>query len=267
MTQMDKRFSQRHGYRAPDRDITIREDAPESLRFAVAQIAIDAGWAPSDLREVICKVLFVAPDRSNWSEYPNIWGEVQYLLERCEWFKVYDIGEAIYKKMRPGTDRAEEYRSELNRCFRENGIGWELTDEGITYRGEQTFETTTHEAVSVLEAAGRNTAANEIREAIHDLSRRPSPDLTGAVQHAAAALECTARDVVGEQKPTLGQLTKKLDLPKPLDVAVEKLWGFASENARHLSEEKELEEGQVELFVSVACAVCSFLSKRQQAPS
>jgi hypothetical protein len=45
---MTTRFSQRHGYRAAELEIAIREDAPENLRFAVAQIAVDAGMHPSN---------------------------------------------------------------------------------------------------------------------------------------------------------------------------------------------------------------------------
>jgi len=50
----------------------------------------------------------------------------------------------------------------------------------------------------------------KIHEALQDLSRRPQPDLTGALQHALAALECLARDVTGENKPTLGQLMRDI---------------------------------------------------------
>ena len=116
--------------------------------------------------------------------------------------------------------------------------------------------------MDVLTASGRSKAAGEIREALRDISRRPIPDITGAIQHAGAALECTARDVLDDQSPTLGQLVKK-----PLDAAVEKLWGFASDNARHVSEGKEIDDAQAELFVSVACAVCIFLSKRTRPQS
>ena len=40
-------------------------------------------------------MLRVPPDERNWSEYPNIWGEVQGLMYGCYWFKVYDIIEAL----------------------------------------------------------------------------------------------------------------------------------------------------------------------------
>jgi hypothetical protein len=89
-------------------------------------------------------------------------------------------------------------------------------------------------------------------------------DRTGAIQHAIAALECTARDITGEPNATLGTLIAKLNLPKPLDMAVEKLWGFSSDRARHLREGKSVDDDEAELVVSVACAVCAFLSKRAQ---
>src|SRR5207302_360348 len=70
-------FSKRNRYSGPAKEITIREDAPENLRYFVLQTAIDLGWSPSSLRDIMCRVLRKAPDESNWSEYPNIWGEVQ----------------------------------------------------------------------------------------------------------------------------------------------------------------------------------------------
>jgi hypothetical protein len=47
-------------------------------------------------------------------------------------------------------------------------------------------------------------------------------------------------------------------------VAVEKLWGFASDRARHLREGKNVSGDEAELVVSVACAVCAFLGKRPE---
>ena len=72
-------FSRRHGYSAPAKEITVREDAPEGLRFVVLQTARDLEWSPTPLRGIVCKVLRVRPDPGNWSEYPNIWVEVQGL--------------------------------------------------------------------------------------------------------------------------------------------------------------------------------------------
>lgn len=260
---MQERFSDRHGYRGTEQEITIREDAPEGLRFAIPLIAQDTGMSPSFMREVICAILLIRPDPSNWSEYPNVWEEVNGLLGTCPWFNVYDIAEGLYSAAAQRfPERAERFRDKLNQYFRENGIGWQMADGQVVYRGSESFAETTHEASRVLSETGRSAAANEIHEALADISRRPVPDVTGAIQHAIAALECTARDVTGEPNLTLGRLVPRLGLSRPLDSAVEKLWGYASERARHIREGQVVPSEEAELIVSVACAVCTFLARR-----
>lgn len=223
-----ERFSQRHGHSPPDREITIREDAPEELRAALLQIAIESDLAPSKLREIICRVLRKLPDKSNWSEYPNIWSEIQHLINHCEWFRIYDIAEAIYAYLLANRypDHASKFQESLNGYFREAGIGWQLIDGIIQTRGPEVFESSIHRATETLNATDHPTASNELHEALKDLSRRPAPDVTGAIQHAMAALECIARDFCGNQKATLGKLLELYPemLPKPLDTAVDKAW-------------------------------------------
>jgi len=89
-----------------------------------------------------------------------------------------------------------------------------------------------------LAEAGLTTANTEIREAINDLSKMPHADITGAIQHSLACLECVAREAAGGTKQTLGELIKsRRDLvPEPLNSAVEKIWGFSSNQDRHLLE-------------------------------
>ena len=259
---MNRDFSRRYGYGAEDAAITVREDAPDDLRYAVVEIGRSAGMNLKGIRTIICRVLFIAPDENNWSDR-NIQEEIARLLADCDWFKVYDIAEALWRSLEYEDDNQQLFADELNRFFREKGIGWELKDaQGIVFRGGETFTAATSEAAAVLRDAGLGTAANEIHEALRDISRRPTPDRTGAIQHAMAALESTARQITGEPNATLGQLIPKLDLPKPLDIATDKLWGFASNHARHLREGGSASDDEAELVVSVSCAICAFLIKR-----
>jgi len=46
---------------------------------------------------------------------------------------------------------------------------------------------------------------------------------------------------------------------------VSKLWGFASENARHVSEGREPSFAEAELLVSVVAAAATYLAKKQPA--
>ena len=261
-----ERFSARQGYRPSPAEITVREDAPSDLRSAILMLSEAAGMTPSAMRQVICGVLLVRPDPSNWTERPNIWDEVARLMDDAPWYRVYDIAEALYAKLATPymkeTSPAAEFKRRLNDFFVEKGIGWELRDGQITHRGSEAFAKSTQEAPRILDASGFQRAANEMREALGDISRRPEPDITGAIQHAMAALEATAREVVGQPNPTLGKLVPKLDLPTPLDQAVHKLWGYASDRGRHIREQQAIDRTEAELIVAVVGSMCAFLTQR-----
>ena len=268
---MPDTFSKRHGFsNSANTEITVREDAPEGLRSIIPVIARKAGMTPHQIREIVCELLLIQPDPGNWSAYPNVWNEVNYLLEKCSWFEVYDIAEALHRappspSVQVSTQfQAEAFADDLNKVFHRDGIGWEMQGGSIVFRGSEVFSESTKEAVTALKETGRTRAANEIHEALQDISRRPEPDTTGAMQHAMAALEATARDVLRLPNFTLGKLIPKLELPEPLDTGVNKLWGYASDRARHVREGQAIDTTEAELLVSVACAVCTFLARRNQ---
>jgi AbiJ N-terminal domain 4 len=260
---LEQPFSKRNRYRTP-KEITLREVAPENLRYFVLQTGKDLGWGPASLRPIVCRVVRVSPDPSNWTEYPNVDDEVNRLVSECEWFKVYDIIEALYAAMakqdaitRKTAPRfahnASKFAEEVNDFFIEEGIGWQLVDGRIITRGTEAFEAVVSEATGALQASERPTAANHLHEALQGLSRRPQPDLPGAVYHAMGALECLARDVTGDPKATLGEVLKRNPglLPKPLDVALSQVWGYASNEARHVEEGREPGRDEAELVVGL----------------
>ncbi len=271
---MSSRFSNRHGYLPQDAEITVRHDAPEELRSVVVEVAYESGFTPTPLRSLVCRVLRTRPDPSNWSDYPNVDGEVRRLIDDCDWYYVYDLIEEIYSALSAGgmiarsrrgsAGGAENFAEGINRYFRGRGIGWQLVDGQIEVRGSEAFEAALHGAKEILEARGKRTATTELHEAIHDLSRRPSPDITGAIQHAMAALECLARDATGDQKPTLGELIKRNSqlFPKPLDQAIEKVWGYTSETGRHLKEGNVPTFDDAEFVVGLAGVLCRYLAKK-----
>ena len=264
---MTERFSDREGYRPLAAPITIRNDAPSELRGAILVLAEEAGLSPSAMRKVICQVLLVKANSNNWSEYPNIWEEVDWLLSDAAWYKVYDIAEALYARIRPhGATATANFAQRLNDFLVEHGIGWELRSGQIVHRGSVAFAKSVHDAPRILDASGFQSAANEMSEALGDISRRPAPDITGAIQHAMAALEATAREVVGQPNPTLGKLVPLLNLPAPVDQAVHKLWGYASNRGRHVCEGQTVDTTEAELIVAVAGSLCAFLAQRPSQP-
>jgi len=255
-------FSKRHGFRSAPKEITVREDAPEPLRYFVVQTAIDSGLYPSFLRRVLCRVLRTTPDQSNWSEYPNIWDEVQALIRECEWFKVYDFIEVMQANFAQRDDNS--FADAVNEFFVDEGIGWQLVDGQILTRGPEAFETLVTAATSALETSQRPTAAKHLHEALQDLSRRPEADLPGAAYHAMGALECVARDLTGDAKATLGEILKRHPglLPKPLDSALSQVWGYASNEARHVLEGRGISRDEAELLVGLSATVSTYLLRK-----
>jgi phage regulator Rha-like protein len=104
----------------------------------------------------------------------------------------------------------------------------------------------------------------EIQEALKDLNRKSQPDLTGAIQHATAAVECVLRCLTGNENATLGQILQKQKglIPAPLDVSVEKAWGFASNKARHVKAGQKIDFSEAEFVVTQFVSVANFLAKK-----
>ena len=162
---MAESFSDRYNFRPDDVEITMREGATPALRDAIVMLA-EREMSPSEIRAVVCQVLLVTPDLENWSERPNIANEVYSLVLSCPWYKVYDIAEALYRRFEDEwvSGVAKNYQDGLNREFIERGIGWEMQDGRVVFRGSGTFTPGTKSAVNSLESTGRNSAAQEMKE-------------------------------------------------------------------------------------------------------
>jgi hypothetical protein len=257
-------FSQRHGFAPTDAPITSRDEAPGWLRDFIVTAAQEVYVGVSDLRDMLCSLLLESPDSNNWSN-GNIEREVRELMRTAEWYHVYDFIEIITQRLkRSGMGFLRQFEEKMNDAFRRKGIGWQLLDGKIEIRGEESFEQSVRTAIAVTAETGRSVASRELHEALQDLSKRPTPDITGAIQHGMAALECVARDVTGDPNATLGAIIKNQPglLPKPLDQGVEKVWGYASEQARHLREGKTPDILEAELVVGLAGSLATYLVKK-----
>jgi hypothetical protein len=262
-------FSKRHGF-SRAKDITIREGAPENLRFFVLDTAMRLGWLPpSRLLEVLYRVLRVPINERYRRGSPHDEARAEALIETCDWFKVYDIIEVLYAGFarsdeHDGEDNAGVFAYEVNEFFIDEGIGWQIVAGKIVTRGTEAFETVVTEATSALETSERPTAAKHLHEALEDLSRRPKADLSGAAYHAMGSLECVARDLTGDSKATLGEILKRHPdlLPKPLDTALSQVWGYASNQARHVLEGREISRDEAELLVGLSATLSTYLLRK-----
>jgi hypothetical protein len=264
MSQKPEPFSRRFGHRPNEAEITIRNEAPESLRAVLLKEAEMAEVGAGVLEDIVCKAINKFPS-ADWSP-SYVWNNIVSDIRQCEWFRVYDIIETVAQHLiqKDSNEAAQRFQEAMNAYFSEAGIGWQLMDGLIEIRGSEAFESSVRGAIVTLEASNKPTAQQEFHEALRDLSRRPEPDLTGAVQHAIAALECVARDVSGDSKATLGVLLdkKRISLPPPLDEAATKLWGYACNMARHINEGNPIVYEEAELLVAIASTLATYLTKK-----
>ena len=247
-----------------DAPITIRHEAPDWLRTYVVSEAQAVNIDIKIQRQMVCRMLYETPDPGNWSS-GNLEDEVFNLLDKADWFYIYDYIEHICANLQQyGHDRLARFSERINEAFRQKGIGWKLVGGRIEVRGEESFEAFIKSAFAIAKSTGRATTSQELHQALADLSKRPAPDVTGAIQHAGAALECVARDVTGDPKATLGEIIKKFpnSFPSPLDEVAKRIWGFSSEHGRHLREGGEPHFDEAELVVGLSGTIATYLMRK-----
>lgn len=261
-------FSNRHGFVPDNEPIKIYHEAPDWLREYVCTVTEQLPIEPYFLRNQICTLLIETPSRENFGRL-EIFREIRSLLYHAEWYFIYDVIEILARNLKSqgNLDEFNALLIQINGAFKRKGVGWQLLNNGcIQVRGEEIFEKSVQTAITAAEETGRTATARELHDALLDLSKRPAPDITGAIRHAIAALECVARDVTGDSRKTLGEIIKLHPnlLPLTLDKGVEKIWGYVSDKVRHIRER----EGHVpdlceaELIVGMAGSIATYLIKK-----
>lgn len=254
-------FTDRMGIEIPQSPIIVRNDAPFAFRSYLFQLMRRYEKSLKKIRSYVCFITKEAEDSNNWGENDFMKNEIQSILENCPWYRIYDIIEYFYENL---LGYKTEFEKDINDYFTEKGIGWKLSKGIIEIRGEEAFEQKNAEAVDVLYKAKLITSQNEIQEALKDMSKRPTPDITGSVQHSVAALECLCREITGDKKATLGKLINDNPniVPKPLDNVIKEVFGFASEQGRHLREGGGPNYEEAELVVHLSASLCAYLTKK-----
>ena len=257
-----EKFSKRLGVSVQPAPILIRYEVTQELRDYLLLMIEPYISSLKVIREIVCTATKTAPDRGNWGENDFMKDEIVGILENCPWYNIYDIIELVYAHISNSAQK-DDFEKDVNDYFLQKGIGWKMTQGTIEYRGDDAFEEKMAESATILSEAGLDTSANELKEALKDLSKKPEPEITGAIQHSVAALECVARKVSGS-KETLGQLIKDNPdiVPRPTDEIVSKIFGYASEWGRHLKEGRNPDYEEAELIVHLSASFCSYLSKK-----
>ena len=242
-------FSRRYGFAGEPEEL-VYDGAPESLRYGILSILEkELSLIPSRIREIVCTVLRVRTDPNNWSEYPNIWDEVQDLFYGCEWYKVYDVCEGIYSALersdvewvgtangsrflRSVDELKGEFQDKVNALFRELGIGYEMRNGRLERRTTALVDLKIVQARELLLSDPRFSGpCEQFERAINCWSLRPRQDSVNAIKEAVGALEGIARIVSGLQQETLGKIVDRFFKNKAhpaICELIDKIWGYSS---------------------------------------
>lgn len=282
-------FSERQGYIQP-KEIRFPDELPVELRNPIFDI-LPRSIPSAFLWECIEKLFrpYKTGDLpqssgpiaiSREEETPDLI-RARSVLVSCQWFRVYDIIEAVHGQLVrqdkqsglpvEGAPHAPVFKRKINGYFVHAGIGWQLVHGKIVTRGNEAFERTIK--IVEQELTNRESARARVQEAINDLSRRPEPDLTGAISHAFAAMECIIGDIAytpeeirqgthhtfGKFLQHHGDLFPSGDLKDGFQC----LWKYANnEGSRHGKEGVEPARDEAELIVSLAAALVTYLNRK-----
>jgi hypothetical protein len=250
---MTETFSRRFGVRPVPKKL-VRDDAPLKMRSALVALLASRGVDLPLARDCLYQILReVMP---TYMEHIPKWSFLDSALKKVAWYEVFDFIEALCGELKD-----YELEENITELFDDYGIGWKVLYGEIETRGNELFEQSVSTAREGLERAGRDTAKSELNEAMVDLSRRPDADARGAITRSVGALEALAKDIKGEPNASLGELVKKIGLPKPLDGAAGQLWGYACAQARHVTEGHNPSRSEAALVVQICSALISYLSR------
>jgi hypothetical protein len=274
------RFSERQGLNQLP-PIAYRDELPPQLRDALLAI-LNKYAGPKVMMDTAHRIFNrygispfpkKVPKEKGMSDHDVADKELEIFRSDAAWYQLYDLAEQVYAdlvfyedELGPHPDeepRAYPMQLDITGFFELAGIGWKMNGGRIVSRFDPTFEDSVRDAGEALKTAGRTVAATHLREAMAALSRRPEPNLSGAVFHAMAAFEALARDVTNMPDAKMAHIVKKRpDLfPNPLDNSLGMLWGFASNEARHASETRGVALKEATLLVRLAAALVVYVSE------
>ena len=230
----DESFSVRHGILSSQSP--IKEDAPESLRIGLRQVLHELGYqTPKQQRALICKAWRVAPDASNWSDYPNVEDEVVWLLTSVSWNEFYDRLERLPTFLRDGADMV--FRDRVTTLLAEENIGYHFDDDKIVTTGTIQFEEAITAARAALQDARFAEPRRQFERGLDFRSNRP-PDWGNAIKEAANSVEAVLQVIYNRPSVSLPTIVKD-DFPSALPGNVRNLFkslyglGSGTVGARH----------------------------------
>jgi hypothetical protein len=258
MTTEFQPFSKRFGFAGSTP--LVHDSAPIAFRHAVLALLTDAFTLSSRVLNLVQLLAGVPRPAAQFMLDDEL---ARTLIEQCDWVRVFEIAEEGFRRLPIRSAKAALYEQGLNAACHANYVGWYMQEGQLKVRGTDAEEVALNATIDVLQAAGKTTTAAELKAARDDLSRLPHPDVTGAMQHAGAAIECFARDL-SNSKDTFGALISKHPslFPGAYRKIAEGVWAVVTNQGRHLQEGGEPTFEEAMMFVGIIASLTGYLTYR-----
>ena len=240
----------------------IYDDAPDALRHGLLEVLHGLRYRkPTEQRRILCNALRVIPDKSNWSEYPNIENEVLDLIAMKPWYRFYDALERIQLYL-PDMQHLTYYKK-MNALFDDEQVGYRFEVGNIVRIGTEELHSAVKAARNALQGERFAEPRRQFERGYEFRNGRP-PDWPNAIKEAVNSVEAVLQvvyDRPGMALPTIVSQNFPDELPGGIKKMFRSLYsqGSGTVGARHASIGGNEPTGpRAELAIHIAAALHAF---------
>jgi len=220
-------FSERYGYKKIDESLNYQNistglknqiwnlfyDIYSNIEYKISQNFSEVVW------EKFFKLQIDQID--NTSNYSALM-DIKKKFFNLNWYEVYDFVEFVYNE----TDVKKMWEIGINKILEEE-TPYRLIKG---YIAALTNKEEINEIEKALEENDKLTQARRhIEKALILFSDRTNPDYENSIKEAISAIETLSKKILKDEKGTLGELIKKVDLHTALKDGINKIYGWTSD--------------------------------------
>jgi len=253
------------------------EDMPKRARVGLYHIVAHffGGKHQKDYLDIyneICVALRIPRNRSIHSNYLAS-SAIDVLINKSACWQFYDICEVMWANpYSEYSSHQEELSVQVNALFREEQVGFELTDNGRVEKvGSGFIDAHVKEARYLLKEPEFKGADEHFEKAVKALNIRPQPDVENCVKDAVSAIESVGRIMVNDDTALLSDIIKDMSskgvIPKPLDQVIQKIYAYRGDQpgvAHGLVGASKVTIDEAEFVLVMSAAIIIYLVKKRQ---
>lgn len=192
---------------------------------------------------------------------------------KLKWYEVYDLIEFVLHEIPERKSRSysgnvksdyKDFGLKIIKIFESEGVPYKFIEGKIT---PISSKQESKEVEKALEGHKFSEVKSHLQNALKLFSKRPNPDYLNSIKESISAVEALAREVLGDESSTLGQLVSKLDIHPALQEGLSKLYGWTSDESgiRHSKKKKKFSTDKEEArYMLVTCsALINYIISKQ----